>query len=144
MHTTLQLLGRPLVGSLIEWTFIVLWIGAWATIAFLLTRIGNNLVDLDLAEWPGAGIGLWIALWLSAMLFRFYWHGKYTDPERLAKARLGHILYHVVRWPLLFGMVASADTTVMTVALWLDTLCVLLVGIVALVIYLYRCEQSGR
>ena len=136
MHTTLQLMGRPLIGSLLEWTFILGWIGAWATIAFLLTRIGYTLTDLELGGWAGAGIGVWIALWLLAMLMRYYWHDGYVLQDRVAQGRLGHMAYHTVRWPILLAMVATANETVMIVALWLDALCAVLLGIVMLIVYM--------
>jgi hypothetical protein len=148
MQRVRDALSWPLLGSLLEWTSIASWIGAWTVIAFVLTDVGYELVGIESNDWAAAGIGLWIVLWLLAMVIRAYWHNWYKHPERLARARLGHMIYHALRWPIFFGMLASADTTIVVLALLLDAIVVALAAIAALFVYLARCNgastASGR
>jgi len=145
MQRTLDTLGRPQIGSLIEWVFILLWIGAWFVIGFVLTDIGQEFSRLDIVDnnWAAAGIALWICLWIIFIICRASWHSCYEHEERLAKSRLVHMIYHTVRWPILFGALATEDVTVIVVALLLDALVVVLAFIIFVIVWLVRCSSSG-
>jgi hypothetical protein len=53
------------------------------------------------------------------------------------------MIYHAVRWPILFGALATEDVIVIVVALLLDAIALVLAFIVFVIVWLVRCTSLG-
>lgn len=124
-------LGDPWIGGILEWNFILIWATTWIVVTFVITHTGDQVIKEfqqlpdPIVIWPIS----WVLLYILSIVSAIYATNCCRDREYLIKARLANLIYHLFRWPILFGLLALDNKYAMIAALGFEWI-ILIFGVI--------------
>lgn len=129
-------LGDPWIGGILEWNFILIWVTTWIVVTFVITDTGDQVIQefrqlpSPILLWPISWVVFYLGFIVSAIYLTNCCRG--SDREYLIRARLANLIYHLFRWPILFGLLTLDNRYAMIAALgfeWIITIFGIIVGL---------------
>lgn len=141
---SLYIFNHKKQGLLLEWGFVVIWFSMIIT-AFFLSTDAENYLKSALDRYPEgiAGLVFWVLFYMGAYIhFRF--DERFTSLNSKKDVFLLvaiNVIYHVLRWPIFFGIAASGNLLLITINFFFD-LMLMVIAIVVIVIWLCVCAEG--